>query len=160
MTDCGKYEAKLYLYRNLVSKPKAKESFVPKMPIKKREKLTITEFWRSLNTIFIKQRNITFDRYVLLNQKQFNGEPMIKVPGARRGSSINCDKRTHEGSIIHDFSIENMLNKDAQREHSRKTFAPKRALHLTKKTEPGLQINTQFAGKITYTVSNSFRSMW
>ena len=50
------------------------ETYVAEMLHLKMDKLTTVEFWNIMESTFIRQRNIIFDRYMLLTTKQSKGE--------------------------------------------------------------------------------------
>ena len=45
------------------------------------DRVTTKDLWESLDRVFTKQRNITFDRYTFLTRKQLKGEPVEKFYG-------------------------------------------------------------------------------
>ena len=49
------------------------------------------DLWDSLDNVYTKQRNITFDRYTFFTQKQLKGEPVEKLYGFLRELSLNWD---------------------------------------------------------------------
>ena len=73
------------------------------------------DLWESLDQVFTKQRNITFDRYTFLTRNQFKGERVEKFYGCLWELSLNCDLGSHEESIIGDVFIANMQDGEIQR---------------------------------------------
>ena len=80
------------------------------------DRVTTKDLWESLNRVFTKQRNITFDRNTFLTRKQLKGEPVEKFYSCIRELSLNCDLGSHEESIIRDVFIANMQDGEIQRE--------------------------------------------
>ena len=60
-------------------------------PHLKMDSLTTAELWTIMESAFIRQRNITFDRYVLLTTKQTRGESIEHFFGKLKELSENCD---------------------------------------------------------------------
>ena len=85
------------------------------------DRVTTKALWESLDRVFTKQRNITFDRYTFLTRKQMKGEPVEKFYGCLRELSLNCDLGSHEESIIRDVFVANMQDGKIQRELLRNT---------------------------------------
>ena len=60
------------------------------------DRVTPKDLWESLDRMFTKHRNITFDRYNFLTRKQLKGEPVEKFYGCLRELSLNCDLGSYE----------------------------------------------------------------
>ena len=106
-----------------------------------------------METAFIRQRNITFDRYVLLTTKQTRGESIEHFFGKLKELSENCELGSQEDTLIRDLLIANMLDPEIQRELLRETLEPAQALRLAINMELGqrnqLQItNSQSAPQV------------
>ena len=54
----------------------------------------------SLDNVFTKQKNITFDWYIFRTRKQLKGEPVEKFYGGFRELFLNCDRGSHGKSLI------------------------------------------------------------
>ena len=65
----------------------------PNIQINRLSKKDLSE---SLDQVFTKQRNITFDRYTFLTRKQLKGEPVEKHYACLRELSLNCNLGSHE----------------------------------------------------------------
>ena len=127
-------------------------------PHLKMDILTTAELWLIMESAFIRQRNITFDRYVLLTTKQRRGESIEHFFGKLKELSENCELGSQEDTLIRDLFIANMLDPEIQRELLRETLEPAQALRLAINMELGqrnqLQItNSQPAPQVNAVVS-------
>ena len=84
-------------------------------PHLKMDILTTVELWQIMENTFIRQRNITFDRYVLFTN-QSKGESIEHFLGKLRDLSENCDLGNQEDTLIRDLFIANMQDPEIQRE--------------------------------------------
>ena len=114
----------------------------------KMDTLTTVELWNIMESTFIRQRNITFDRYMLLTTKQSKRESIEHFFAKLKELSGNCDLGDQEDALIKDLFIANMQDQEIQRELLRETLEPPQALRLAINMELGqlnqLQIsNTQ-----------------
>ena len=117
-------------------------------PHLKMDILTTVEIWQIMETTFIRQRNITCDRYMLLTTKQSKGESIELFFGKLKEVSENCDFGNQEDTLIRDLFIANMQDPEIQQEILRETLEPPQALRMAINMELGqrnqLQIsNTQ-----------------
>ena len=94
------------------------------------DRVTTKDIWESLDQVFTKQRNITFDRYTFLTRKQLKGEPVEKFYCCLRELYLNCDLGNHEESIIRYVFIANMQDGEIQRELLKETRTAKKALEV------------------------------
>ena len=92
--------------------------------------LTTAELWNIMEATFIRQRNITFDRYMLLTTKESKGESIEHFFGKLKELSENCELGSQEDSLIRDLFIANMQDPEIQRELLRETLEPAQALRL------------------------------
>ena len=111
-----------------------------------------------MESAFIRQRNITFDRYVLFTTKQTRGESIEHFFGNLKELSENCELGSQEDTLIRDLFIANMLDPEIQRELLRETLEPAQALRLAINMELGqrnqLQItNSQPAPQVNAVIS-------
>ena len=83
--------------------------------------LTTVELWQIMDKTFIRQRNISFDRYMLLTTKQSKEESIEHFFGKLKGLSENCDHGNQEDTLIRDLFIANMQDPEIQREILRET---------------------------------------
>ena len=117
-------------------------------PHLKMDILTTAEIWKIMEVTFIRPRNITFDRYVLLITKQSKRESIEHFFGKLKQLFKKCDLGGQEDTLIRDLFIANMQDPEIQRERLRETIGPPQALRLAINMELGhrnqLQIsNTQ-----------------
>ena len=92
--------------------------------------LATVELWQIMENTFIRQRNVTFDRYMLLTTKQSKGESIEHFFGKLKELSENCNLGNQEDSFIGDLVIANMQDPEIQRELLRETLEPAQALRL------------------------------
>ena len=118
------------------------------------DRVTTKALWESLDGVFTKQRNITFDRYTFLTRKQMKGEPVEKFCGCLRELSLNCDLGSNEESIIRDVFIANMQDGEIQRELLKETRTPKKALEIAMNIEMGIQYQLKISGSPASTTTN------
>ena len=111
------------------------------------DRVTTKDLWDSLDRVFTKQRNITFDRYTFLTRKQLKGEPVEKIYGCLRELSLNCDLGSHEESFIRDIFIANMQDGEIQRELLKETRTAKKALEVSMNIE--MEIQNQLKKSLT-----------
>ena len=71
-------------------------------------RVSTKDLWESLDQVFRKQRNITFDLYTFQTRVQLKGEPIEKFYGCLRELSLNCDLGSHEESITRDVFLAKM----------------------------------------------------
>ena len=122
------------------------------------DRVTTKTLWESLDRVFTKQRNITFDRYTFLTRKQMKGEPVEKFYGCLRELSLNCDLGSHEESIIRDVFIANMQDGEIQRELLNETRTAKKALEFAMNIEMGIQNKLKVSGSPASTTTNEISS--
>ena len=105
---------------------------------------------------FSKQRNITFNCFTFLTQKQLKGEPIEKFYGYLIDNSLNCDLGSHEESTIRNIFIANMHEGEIQRELLKKTRTAKtkKPLELATNIKMGIQNKLKVLGTETFSVSN------
>ena len=78
-------------------------------PHLKMDILTTVEHLKIMESTFVRQRNITFDRYMLLTTKQLKGESIEHFFGKLKEElSENCRLRNLEDTLIRDLFIANM----------------------------------------------------
>ena len=99
-------------------------------PHLKMDILTRAELWHIMETTFIRQRNVTFDGYMLLIAKKSKGESFEHFCGKLQELSENCDLGNQEDTLTRDLFIANMQDSDIQRELLRETLEPAQALRL------------------------------
>ena len=122
------------------------------------DRVTSKDLWESLDKVFTKQRNITFDWYTFLTRKQLKGEPVEKFYGCLRELSLNCDSGSHEESIIRDVFIANMQDGEIQRELLKETRTAKKALEIAMNIEMGIKNQLKMSGTSAQTATNEIIS--
>ena len=95
---------------------KGRRIICSRKPHLKMDILTTVELWIIMQSTFIGQRNITFDRYMLLTTKQSKGESIEHFFGKLKELSENCDLGNQEDTLIRDLFIANMQDPEIQRE--------------------------------------------
>ena len=121
--------------------PKDVEFFCSQNPHLKMDSLTTAELWTIMEAAFIRQRNITFDSYVLLTTKQTRGESIEHLFGKLNELSENCELGSQEDALIRNLFIANLLDPEIQRELLRETLEPAQAIRLAINMELGQKIN-------------------
>ena len=71
-------------------------------PHLKMDILTTAENWNIMEATFIRPRNITFDRYMLLTTKQSKAESIEHFFGKLKELSGNCELGSQEDTLIRD----------------------------------------------------------
>ena len=118
------------------------------------DRVTAKELWESLDRVFTKQRNITFDRYTFLTRKLLNTEPVEEFYGCLRELSLNCDLGSHVESIIRDVFIANMQDGEVQRELLKETTTAEKALEVAMNLEMGIQNQFKISGTTVHSTTN------
>ena len=106
-------------------------------PHLKMDILTTVELWNIIEATYIRQQNITIDRYMLLTTKQSKRESIEHFLGKLKELSENCELGSQEDTLIRDLFIANMQDPEIQRELLRETLEPAQALHLAINMELG-----------------------
>ena len=122
------------------------------------DRVTTKALWESLDRVFTKQRNITFDRYTFITRKQMKGEPVEKFYGCLRELPLNCDLGSHKESIIRDVFIANMQDGEIQRELLKETRTAKKALEIAMNIEMGIQNQLKISGSPASATTNEITS--
>ena len=106
-------------------------------PPLKMDILTAVELWNIMESTFIRQRNITFDSYMLLTTKQSKGESIEHFYGKLKELSENCGLGNQEDTLIRDLFIANMQGPEIQIELIRETLEPPQVLRFAINMELG-----------------------
>ena len=91
------------------------------------DEISTKNLWDILNKTSIRIHNITFDRYLLLTQKQQKSEPIEKFYGHLKEPSENSDLGKKGHTIIRDVFIANMQNNDIRNELLHETVEPEKS---------------------------------
>ena len=99
-----------------------------KFPHTNVETKTTKEIWEELETTFIRPRNVTFDRYLLLTRRQQRGETMEQFHSALRSLAEHCQLGHLEDELLRDIFTANMIEKMTQkfkRKYLKSRYRPK-----------------------------------
>ena len=118
------------------------------------DQISTKDLWDSLDNVFTKQKNITFNRYTFLTQIQLKGEPVAKFYGCLWELSLNCNLGSHEESIIRVVFIASIQDGEIQRDLMKESRTAKKALEVATNIEMGIQNQLKISGTAIYTVSN------
>ena len=132
------------------------------------DRISTKDLWKSLDQVFTKQGNITFDRYTFLTRKQLKWEPLKKFYGCLRGHSLNCDLGSHKESIIRDVFIANMQdarfreNYWKKRDRLKRLWKWQRILRWASKISWRCQelLFTRLQNEVTTTSITNIQSSW
>ena len=104
------------------------------------------EFWKLLKQLFVKERNVTFDRYEAFTRKQGKTESLeefhcglteLVVKGNFKCTA--CNDVSLESEIVRDLFIAHMSNDEVQKDLLAETKTPEQALDYAIKRERGLE---------------------
>ena len=110
------------------------------------QEVTTRYFWDRLKRLFVKERNVTFDRYEAFTRKQGKTESLeqyhcglteLVVKGNFK--CVNCNDGRLETEIIRDLFIANMSNNEVQKDLLAETKTPEQALDYAFRREKGLE---------------------
>ena len=101
-----------------------------KFPHTNVETKTTREIWEELEITFIRPRNVTFDRYLLLTRRQQRGETMEQFHSALRSLAEHCQLGHLEDELLRDIFTANMIDLEIQKELLKVTLSPERALKV------------------------------
>ena len=99
-------------------------------PHLKTDILTTVELWNIMESTFIRQRNITFDGFMLLTTKKSKGESIEHFFGKLKELFEKCDLGNQENTLVRDLFTANMQDPEIQRQLLRETLEPPQALRL------------------------------
>ena len=99
--------------------------------------LNVVELWRITERVFIRPRNIIFDRYMRLTTKQSNRGSIKHLFGKLQELSENFELRNQEDTLIIDLFIAKMQDPKVQRKLLRETVESAQALRLAINIELG-----------------------
>ena len=80
--------------------------------------------------MFIRPRNDTFDRYLLLTRRQQKGQTMEQFHSALRSLPAFCQLGALEDGLLRDIFTANITDPEIQKELLKVTLAPEKALKL------------------------------
>ena len=101
--------------------------------------LSIVDFWKIVEEAFIRPRNITFNRHVLLITKKLWRQTVEHFYGKLKELAENCDFENKEETLIRDVIITNLMDPEIQKELLKQTVEPRQAVELATNMEPGMR---------------------
>ena len=122
-----------------------------KFPHTNVETKTTQEIWEELEITFIRPRNVTFDRYLLLTRRQQRGETIEQFHSALRSLAEHCQLGHLEDELLRDIFTANMTDLEIQKELLKVTLSPERALEVAIGIELGARNQLTIQSKNTLT---------
>ena len=111
-----------------------------KFPQTNLENKTTQEIWEELELTFIRPRNLTFDRYLLLTtRKQQRGETMEQFHSDLRSLAEHCQLAHLEDELLRDTFTANMIDHEKQKELLKSTLTAERTLEPAISIELGIR---------------------
>ena len=101
------------------------------------ENITTQQLWEELELTFIRPRNVTFDRYLLLTRRQQKGETMEQFHSALRSLVEFCQLEALEDGLLRDIFTANMIDPEIQKQLLKVILDPEKALELAISIELG-----------------------
>ena len=120
-----------------------------KYPHTNVENITTQQLWEELELTFIRPRNVTFDRYLLLTRRQQKGETMEQFHSALRSLAEFCQLGALEDGLLRDIFTANMNDPEIQKELLKVTLEPEKALELAISIELGARSQLAIQAKST-----------
>ena len=122
---------------------------IRKYPHTNVENITTLQLWEELELTFIRPRNVTFDRYLLLTRRQQKGETMEQFHSALRSRAESCQLGSLEDDLLRDIFTANMTDPEIQKELLKVTLDPEKALELAISIELGARSQLAIQAKHT-----------
>ena len=113
------------------------------------------EIWKELELTFIRPRNVTFDRYLLLTRRQQRGETMEQFYSALRSLAEHCQLGALEEELLRDIFTANMIDHEIQRELLKINLSPERALEVAIGIELGARNHLAILAKTLQSTSGT-----
>ena len=135
--DMADRKAKSLIYLSLGIE--GRKMHARKFPHTNVEAKSTMDLWEELEQTFIRPRNVTFDRYLLLTRKQHRGETMEQFHSALRSLAEHCQLGYLEDALLRDIFTANMIDQEIQKELLKTTLAPEKALELAVSIELGIR---------------------
>ena len=112
----------------------------------KTQEVSTRDFWGRLTRLFVKERNVTFDRYEAFTRKQGKTESpeefhcgLTELVVKGNFKSTACNVGGLESEIIRDLFTANMSNYEVQKDLLAETKSPEQALDYAVRREKGLE---------------------
>ena len=135
--DTADRKAKSLIYLSLGIE--GRKMHARKFPHTNVENKTTQKIWEELEVTFIRPRNVTFDRYLLLTRKQQRGETMEQFHSALRALTEHCQLAHLEDELLRDIFTANMIDHEIQKKLLKMTFTTEKALELAVSIELGIR---------------------
>ena len=123
-------------------------------PDLKIQETSTKAFWNRLEHLFIKDRNVTFDRYEAFTRKQNKTETLEQFHCGLTELVIkgnfkcpNCNDNTLETEIIRDLFTANMTNDEVQKDLLAETKTPDQAFEYAIRRKKVRKTNCKYASK-------------
>ena len=126
-----------------------------KFPHTNVEAKSTKEIWEELELTFIRPRNVTFDRYLLLTRRQQRGETLEQVHSALRSLAEHCQLGALEDELLRDIFTANMIDHEIQRELLKVTLSPERAIEVAIGIELGARNQLAIQAKTLQSTSGT-----
>ena len=101
--------------------------------------LSTADFWKIVEAAFIRPRNITFDRLVLLITKQLFGETAEQFYRNLKELAENSDFENKEETLVRDVFITNLIDPEIQKKLLKQTVEPRQALEWAINMDLGMR---------------------
>ena len=108
-----------------------------KFPHTNVETKSTQNIWEELEITFIRPRNVTFDRCLLLTRRQQRGETMEQFHSALRSLAEHRQLGHLEYELLRDLFTANMIDTEIQKELLKVTLSPEKALEVAIGNELG-----------------------
>ena len=131
-----------------------------KFPHTNVETKTTKRIWEELEITFIRPRNVTFDRYLLLTRRQQRGETMEQFHSALRSLAEHCQLGHLEDELLRDIFTANMIDPEIQKELLKVTLSPERALEVAIGIELGARNQLTILSKNAFTPMDKQETWW
>ena len=112
---------------------KGRRMHTRKYPHTNVENITTQQLWEELELTFIRPRNVTFDRYLLLTRRQQKSETMEQFHSALRSlaEAEFCQLGALEDGLLRDIFTANMNDPEIQKELLKVTLEPEKGTRIS-----------------------------
>ena len=145
--DVADEKAKSMIYLTIVIE--GRRMYTRRYPHTNVENITTLQLWEELELTFIRPRNVTFDRYLLLTRRQQKRETMEQFHSALRSLAEFCQLGALEDDLLRDIFTANMTDPEIQKELLKVTLEPEKALELAISIELGARSQLAIQAKHT-----------
>ena len=130
-----KAKSLIYLSRGI----EGRKMHARKFPHTNVENKTTQEIWEELELTFIRPRNVTFYRYLLLTRKQQLVETMEQFHSALRSLEEHCQLDHLRDELLRDKFTANKIDHEIQKELLKTTVTQEKTLELAVSIELGIR---------------------